>query len=171
MAKRGVNKVIELYQRGMSIPQVSEHTGLARSTVRYHLKKAGVLRTRADGIRKAAKDGRLGSGLRGKTREFTEQHKENIRAARIAWGAENAVGYRVTPSGYYEFTAGEHKGRLVHCVLIEQRIGRRLLPDEVVHHIDGDRQNNHIDNLALLTRSGHSRLHRREERLMKKETS
>ena len=166
---RGVNKVVELYQCGLSIPQVSEQTGIPRSTVRHHIKKAGVLRSRSDGVRKAAKDGRLGSGLRGKTREFTEEHRENMRTARLKWSAENAIGYRVTSSGYYEFTVGENKGRSVHCVLMERRIGRRLLPDEVVHHVDGNRLNNHIDNLALLTRSGHTRLHRREERLMKTE--
>jgi len=43
--------------------------------------------------------------------------------------------------------------------------GRKILPDEVVHHIDGDRNNNNINNLALMTRSAHSRLHRREDQI------
>jgi hypothetical protein len=46
---------------------------------------------------------------------------------------------------------------------MEARIGRRLLPDEVVHHIDGERANNNQNNLALMTRSAHTRLHRFEE--------
>lgn len=46
---------------------------------------------------------------------------------------------------------------------MEARLGRRLLRDEMVHHIDGDPQNIDYDNLALVTRAGHARLHRREE--------
>jgi hypothetical protein len=46
---------------------------------------------------------------------------------------------------------------------MEQRLGRRLLLDELVHHIDGDRLNNDDSNLELLTRSSHSRLHRLQE--------
>lgn len=158
-----LNKVemIELYQRGRSIPDVADATGASRSTVRYHLQAAGVLRTRADGIRLARP--KLGSGLRDKKRPpFTAEHRNALSNARRE---RPAKGVSVKPSGYIEYTQGENKGRSVHVVLMEQRIGRRIRPDEVVHHIDGDRANNHIDNLALMTRAAHSRLHRREERL------
>lgn len=46
-----------------------------------------------------------------------------------------------------------------HVLLIEQQIGRKLFRDEVVHHIDGNSLNNNINNLILLTRDEHSRLH------------
>ena len=65
-------------------------------------------------------------------------------------------------------TTGEHKGRSVHVVAMETRIGRHILPDEVVHHIDGNRRNNEINNLALMTRAAHTRLHRREESFFRK---
>ena len=51
--------------------------------------------------------------------------------------------------------------------IMERRLGRRLRPDEHVYHIDGDRLNNDENNLALVTRSGHARLHRREERIIR----
>ena len=47
-----------------------------------------------------------------------------------------------------------------HIYIIEQHIGRKLLPNEVVHHIDKDKTNNNISNLLLLTQSEHSKLHR-----------
>lgn len=160
-----VNKVIELYRDGKSIPDVALEVGLSRSTVRLHLAKANALRSRAEGIRLAR--AKLGSGLRGKHRTFTQAHCEAISKGRRDWAEANASGVSMKPSGYVEITRGEHKGRSVHVVAMERRIGRRLRPDEVVHHIDGDRSNNRDDNLALMTRAGHTKLHRREQRLAK----
>jgi hypothetical protein len=42
---------------------------------------------------------------------------------------------------------------------MEEHIGRYLKPGEVVHHIDGDKTNNDISNLMLLTNSDHMKLH------------
>ena len=59
--------IIEMYcQKMLSIPQISDATGIARSTIRFRLLKAGVLRSRADGVRVAAKDGRM-IGRKGQT--------------------------------------------------------------------------------------------------------
>lgn len=157
------NKVVEIYSSGKSIPDVAEAVNLPRSTVRYHLKKAGVLRTRSDGVRLARE--KLGSGLRGKSRTFTPEHCAAISKHRLAWAEEHAVGTTIKPNGYVVYTRGQNKGRSVHVVAMEQRLGRKILADEVVHHIDGDRSNNSIDNLALMTRAAHTRLHRREDAL------
>ncbi len=47
-----------------------------------------------------------------------------------------------------------------HRLLIEETIGRMLLKAEVVHHIDGKRLNNNINNLMLLKDGGaHRRVH------------
>lgn len=47
-----------------------------------------------------------------------------------------------------------HKRR-VHVIAIEKQIGRRLLPTECVHHINGNKHDNRIENLQLMTRSQH----------------
>ena len=36
-----------------------------------------------------------------------------------------------------------------HRIVAEEKIGRRLRPEEVVHHIDGDQTNDHPDNLEV----------------------
>jgi hypothetical protein len=52
------------------------------------------------------------------------------------------------------------KKKAFHRQLVEQRDGRTLNPNEVVHHIDHDPLDNHLGNLAVLSRSEHMRLHR-----------
>ena len=52
---------------------------------------------------------------------------------------------------------GDPKGK--HRLIMEQIIGRVLDYNEVVHHIDGNTQNNDILNLKIMSRKNHSRLH------------
>lgn len=41
-----------------------------------------------------------------------------------------------------------------HRLVMEKKLGRRLLPGEVVHHIDGDTANNAPENLELFASNG-----------------
>lgn len=156
-------RLSKMYRAGQSIPQISARTGINRSRVRSELLKAGVpLRSRTEALR--IREG-LGAHMKGKTRTFTKEHCENIAKARRAWGEANAAGVSIKLNGYVEITRGEHKGRGEHVVIMEERIGRRIRDDEVVHHIDRNRSNNSVDNLALVARAGHTRLHRFEDQL------
>lgn len=150
-----------LYQSGMSIPQVSQETGVSRSTVRKRLLDLGVkLRTRSDAVRMAALEGRLGAGLRGKTRVFSKEHCLAISKARQISADKTAKGFTLKQSGYVEYTRGPNKGRGVHVVAMEAFIGRRIKKGECVHHIDENKKNNDLSNLALMSVSAHTRLHR-----------
>jgi hypothetical protein len=125
------------------------------SAVRHQLKKEKVLRTRSEGIRLASKKGKLGSGLRGKKRVFTQDHKNNISKSRLGKG----MGISWKPNGYAEITMGEHKGKLLHRLKMELQLGRELATEEIVHHIDGNKANNRIENLMIMSRADHSRHH------------
>lgn len=46
-----------------------------------------------------------------------------------------------------------------HRLVMEKKLGRRLSPNECVHHIDLDPTNNHEDNLLLLSSNQHGMLH------------
>ena len=49
----------------------------------------------------------------------------------------------------------------LHRVLVENKLGRHLKDDEHVHHLDGDKNNNCVDNLIAMTASEHAAHHRR----------
>lgn len=57
---------------------------------------------------------------------------------------------------------GESRWPLEHRYLMEQKVGRKLLRSEHVHHIDGNGLNNNLDNLMLLSAGEHSKLTNRE---------
>jgi hypothetical protein len=43
--------------------------------------------------------------------------------------------------------------------VMEQHLGRYLTREECVHHVDGDKKNNSLENLQVMLRSDHARLH------------
>jgi hypothetical protein len=52
------------------------------------------------------------------------------------------------------------KRQFVHRIVMAEALGMKELPEMFdVHHIDGNTKNNLLDNLALVTPSGHQKLH------------
>lgn len=76
-------------------------------------------------------------------------------------GGKNAKdeSWWINPRGYIEgrvLINGVRVYRKQHRWIMEQHIKRPLLTTEDVHHIDGNKSNNSIDNLVLITHGQHS---------------
>lgn len=70
--------------------------------------------------------------------------------------AKHAASRRDRGAGIsYRKVGGRHE----HRTVAEEKIGRALRPEEVVHHCDGTKRNNHPDNIEVMLRTEHSRMH------------
>lgn len=159
-SKRGGHNIIKfctaqelrkmyLMERLSSI-EIGKKFGVDRSVVLNRLKKYGIKRRSASEARRGKYDGENCPSFRG------------------------AI-YK-TPSGYYMkklllAERGKHRCDgahrvYVHTYRMEKYIGRKLKKDEVVHHVDLDRQNNNISNLILFpNQAEHIRFHKHVEKL------
>ena len=74
--------------------------------------------------------------------------------------------------GYVYILCPDHphptQGRYVKRsrLVVEKRLGRYLTKEEQVHHINGDRTDDHPDNLEVLSLSEHNKLHRKINKML-----
>jgi hypothetical protein len=116
--------------------------------------------------------------------EFMPHRKEQIYCSKSCAGHLKGIAKRgkklapregwvysrngVDKNGYIRLYAGLHpyaNGRLMiaeHVMVVEAHVGRALLPNECVHHINENKQDNRLENLQLMTKSEHSREHAKE---------
>lgn len=75
---------------------------------------------------------------------------------------QNGAGGHWYENGYKVLWNGGHPVK-EHVQIMQKHIGRKLMGNEVVHHINKIRDDNRTENLDLMTHGEHSSLHRNEE--------
>lgn len=83
---------------------------------------------------------------------MTHTVRSKLRKARLAKGNNGKTYEKVY-------------GRPTHRVVAEMKIGRALRPGEVVHHIDGNKRNNSIENLMVFpSQAEHAKWHKEHDK-------
>jgi hypothetical protein len=87
----------------------------------------------------------LGRQNQGMSRGFSHYNFKNYKTI-------DGIGYVVNTKN----------GKRVHREVMESYLGRVLDADELVHHVNGNKQDNRIENLELTNRSEHVRVYHPE---------
>lgn len=150
--------LVDLYATGKSINDISKEIGINYSATRRAIATSGIMRDRLTARRAVGWDGsRARKGI--KRPPYSEEWRERMSISAIKRWDKTSKGLRTTSQGYISYTRGEMCEKLYHRVLVESFIGRKLRKDEVVHHKDGNKLNNDISNLVIMTPSEHALYH------------
>lgn len=171
-------KIVQRYQDGLSLEQVVKELSVTQGTAYRVLKRNGVtlrtpnmLRT-TDNVETIRQMCESGAGLRDimkvlgtSTKTIKRVMQENGIELKHQLGdkGEKSVGWKggrnISPQGYVLVWVDPKDPMAVmadvnnyvreHRLVMAREIGRPLKSHETVHHINGDRQDNRIENLQL----------------------
>lgn len=160
-----VKFILENYQT-MKVQEIADHVGMTYSQTQDVARKAGVRKFKSKPWTDEeleflyehfpSKKGKWVAEKLG--RGFHATHK---MAEKLNIKAEWNYTY-VSVQGYLIDCSDRENRILVHRKVMQDHLGRELSSNEIIHHIDGDKLNNSIDNLEIVTRSEHINMHRDE---------
>jgi len=167
MAKKiliDIEEFVKLYYIDkMFIKDIAKHYNTHREHLRLFRKKHNLPERKRFMIFSNEHKTKLKNRTRSKeTRlKMSVSRKKRIREKSPNWKG----GKRKHSGGYVRIQVQNHpyaddKGYVLeHRLVMEKHLNKVLLPKEIVHHINGIKSDNRIENLQLHTNSSHSKVH------------
>ena len=132
-----IDRMIELYEKGLTQEEVAEKLGTSQKVIWKRMKEIG--------------------------------YEARVAAKRNQYGVNNDYwrGGRTKHSNGYIYVKKKGHPRalkagdyvLEHILVVEKEIGRYLRDDEIVHHINGVKDDNRPENLYITSLEEHTRMH------------
>lgn len=157
------------YNSLRSMAKIAKKYGVSKKCIMNYMNRFGIKRTRKtvpiDEVRSLAASGCSATEI-GRMLGFTASAiSKAARKNGIHIKDPYHKGYILTHNGYIMVKKPDHpqcdtKGYVrLHRLIMEEAIGRFLRPDEVVHHVDGNKLNNRLENLRIDSLANHTRMH------------
>lgn len=165
-----IQSALELYSSGKyTITQIAKMQGVCTGKMYYMLRDAGCEFSRKR-RKPQSPDEWLHRSIAHRGKKLSEEQRKAISERNSCnYNGLNGYGHTKIQNRGYVLTyvprhPRAHKDGYVmfHTVMMERHIGRYLSDDEVVHHINHDRQDNRIENLQLMKKKDHMSMHMKE---------
>lgn len=166
VGKRGIFKIKEVIMKKGQKMSTQQKEKISKALVGHPSFMVGY--KHSEKIKKGISKAHKGKHLSPKT-EFKKGHRHSQTTLKkisnkligrfLGSKSPTWKGGRVIRSGYIMISI---MGKYIreHRLVMEKHLGRFLRPKEVVHHIDGDRANNQLNNLMLFSNSSaHRKVH------------